>query len=483
MMPISVVSPTQGRAPNSYADAMSSTNTFSPDSAISPFASPGETDYLSATATFNLAAPFNPVGALTARTTEDAVEAVLAAGRLGLPLYVTSTGHASGAVVGADSGLLVRTSFTGQVTVDTKTNSARIPAGTVWSDVVVAANAVGLAALHGSSGTVGAVGYLMRGGMSFYGRRFGLGANSLLAVTLVLADGSVVRASASENTDLFWAVRGGGNGFGIVTEVEIQLYPMAKIVTGATFWDAKHAAKLLPLWRKWTESADERVSTSMRLMSFPAMPGVPEIFTNGQVLMLDGAVAAEHEGDLESALQLLSELVEPLAELAEPLLDTWHVAQPTDLPDTHMDPQDPIPGGADHFLLREIDDSTIEKIVEGAGPDSGSPLVIAELRQLGGAFSRSPEGGGALGRLDARYAFLAIWLNVPELAEVGRQYADALRESLAPWNTGFVAPTFVESSHQPYRAFDDATASGVDAIRRGVDPHGLFRGNVSPVSA
>src|SRR5690606_33592005 len=151
------------------------------------------------------------------------------------------------------------------------------PAGARWATVVEAAAAHSLAVLHGSSGDVGAIGYLLRGGISFYGREHGVAANSVLSITLVRADGEVVTTSADEDPDLFWAIRGGGGGFGIVTSVTISLLPMWGVHTGITFWDAEHAAALASAWRAWTKTAPRELSTSLRILNLPPLPGVPEV--------------------------------------------------------------------------------------------------------------------------------------------------------------------------------------------------------------
>jgi FAD/FMN-containing dehydrogenase len=113
----------------------------------------------------------------------------------------------------------------------------------------------GLSALHGSSSIVGVIGYLLGGGLSFYGRRYGLAANSLRSLTVVLADGEVVEANATNLPDLFWALHGGGGGFGVVVQAEIDLVPMHSIVTGMAAWDVAEAVRLAPVWQVWTRTA------------------------------------------------------------------------------------------------------------------------------------------------------------------------------------------------------------------------------------
>src|SRR4051812_12448712 len=184
-------------------------------SALSPLAPPGTAEYTEATASYNMSAQPAPRGALVARTSRDVVRAVRAADRLGLGLFVQATGHSAGSAAPMDDGLLVRTAFDAPVRIDVERRIATIPAGARWDDVVTLAQEHGLAAAHGSSGTVGAVGYLVRGGMSFYGRQVGLAANLVRSISVVLADGELVRPTATKHADLFWALRGGDGGFGV----------------------------------------------------------------------------------------------------------------------------------------------------------------------------------------------------------------------------------------------------------------------------
>src|SRR5580698_5941838 len=197
---------------------------------------PGTPGYREATAVYNTFAPVQPDEAVIADSVSAVAAAITRARSRGLDVEVISTGHASSLADQMSGALLVRTVSSGPVELDPRTRRARIPAGTRWGAVAEAAAQYGLGAIHGSSSDVGAVGYLLRGGLSFYGRRFGVAANSLRAVELVAADGRLHRVDADHEAPLFWAVRGGGGGFGVVTAVEIELFNAAGVWTGADCW-------------------------------------------------------------------------------------------------------------------------------------------------------------------------------------------------------------------------------------------------------
>ncbi|HKA95762.1 MAG TPA: FAD-binding protein, partial [Streptosporangiaceae bacterium] len=146
-----------------------------------------------------------------------------------------------------------------------------------WLEVVEAAAGHGLAGLAGSSPDVGVVGYTLGGGLSFLGRKYGLAASHVQAIEVVTADGRFVRATASTETDLFWALRGGGGSFGVVTAIELRLFPIAEVYAGLLWWPAAAARPVLQAWRELTQSGlPDEFTTCARLMNFPSLPGVPE---------------------------------------------------------------------------------------------------------------------------------------------------------------------------------------------------------------
>lgn len=443
-------------------------------------ARPGDPRYDDASATYNLASPLHPTAGVTARTTDDVVAAVRAARRAGLGVRAQSTGHGAGSQADLAGTVLVRTALDAPVLVDPATRTARVPAGTTWGALAAAAEPHGLAALHGSSPTVGVVGNLLGGGISFYGRAYGVAANHVRSITLVLADGEVVVASREHEAALFWALRGGGGGFGVVTEVEVELVAMTSVVTGGTFWDASDAAVVTTLWEAWTANAPREATTSLRLMNLPPLPGVPPVLTGRQVLVLDGAVTVQQPADLGQAHRVTDDLLGPLRAAAAPVLDTWHVAPPSALTLTHLDPPDPIPYRGGHALLHPLGAEGVARFVEAAGPGSGTTLVSAELRQLGGAFAAPERAGGAFDRTDAAFAYVGLGIAVPEGLAATEDDLARIAAATGPWQTGFTAPTFVEGRTQPQRTFDDATAARVAAIRTSVDPDGVFAGAVSP---
>ncbi|GIE30578.1 oxidoreductase [Actinoplanes italicus] len=438
-------------------------------------APPGSPAYAAATEVFNLAAPVEPAAAVTATSVPEVRQAVAAAESANLPVRVHSTGHAAATARPMRDSLLIRTRIGGGVEIDAGNRVARIPAGTSWGEVAEAAEPYGLAAPHGSSPLVGAVGYLLRGGISFYGRQTGIAANSVRAVELVTAGGRVRRADADRDPDLFWALRGGGGGFGVVTAVEVQLFPATEVVTGAAYWSATDAERLLTTWLDWTRTAPWAATTTVRLMNLPDHPDVPPALRVGTVLCVDGAVLGGAGGE-----RIAAGLLDPLRAVAPPLLDTWASAAPAAVLQTHMDPTEPFPVYGDHMLLRDLDEQAVSALLRVAGHGSGSPLTNVEIRQLGGALAVPSPFGGALDHLDARFAYLGGGVPLGVTAEAIRARTAVLRDTLRPWDTGTTTPTFAANVAQPQRHLDANRIEAVDRVRARVDPAGIFRDDIAP---
>ncbi|MFD6756876.1 FAD-binding oxidoreductase [Micromonospora gifhornensis] len=442
---------------------------------------PGQPEYDEATRVFNLAAPLRPAAAIVARDTEAVRAAVRYARAAGLAVRTHSTGHGAATAAPMDDVLLIRTLITGGVRVDAHRRRAWIPAGTCWDAVIQAAAEHGLAAPHGSSPQVGVVGYLLRGGVSFYGRHRGLAVNSVRAVELVTADGRLRRVDADTEPDLFWALRGGGGGFGVVTAVEIELFPVAGVVTGAAFWPVAHAAELIPRWQRWAEQSPWTATTSLRVMRLPDVPGVidPEL-SAGPVLCVDGVVVGPSADDVETAQRQAEELLRPLRSVAAPLRDSWRPTDCTQVPYSHLDPVEPLSLHGDHMLLGELGERGAGAFLAAAA-DPATTLINVELRQLGGAFASPVPGGGALDHVGAAYAWLAG--GAPGGPLTLADVADAcarVRAALRPWDTGSTVPSLVENVSQPQRHLTAARLANVDRVRLSVDPDGVFRSDVSP---
>lgn len=427
---------------------------------------PGEPLYESARLPWNRAVDQRPAAVAVPHSAEEIALVVRAARAAGLRVAPQSTGHAAWTLASSpfdDVVLVSLAEFTG-VTVDPAARTARILGGTQWREVVEAAAPHGLTAPHGSAGQVGVVGYTLNGGVSFYGRRHGLAVNGVRAVELVDARGELVRASNDENTDLYWAVRGGSGNFGVVTAVEIDLLPYPDVYAGMLLWPIEAAPTVVRAWIDWCGTAPESAATSLRVMHLPPLPELPPFLSGRSIVVIDGAVL---EADDDAAATLA-----PLRSLA-PELDTFGRMPSIALLDVHMDPTEPGASVSAHSILDGADDAAIDAFLAASGRESG--LSMAELRQLGGAFARSPLGGGALSRVEGAFAVYALAVTpVPEAVAPGRAAARALVDALGARARDGLAPTFADDPDvERRRCFGERTERLADAARR-FDPEGRF---------
>ena len=425
---------------------------------------PGDPAYDVHRAPWNRAVEQRPAAVALPHSVAEVQDVVRAAAAAGLRVAPQSTGHGAGPLGSQDLSdvVLVRLSELTGVTVDPEARTARVVGGTMWQDVVAAAAPHGLTALHGSAPDVAVAGYALNGGLSFYGRRHGLAASSIRAVEVVTADGACVRADADHETDLFWAVRGGGANLGVVVAIELDLLPYADVFAGMLLWDRERAPEVVPAWVRWTRDVPESVTTSMRVMSFPPLPELPPFLSGRDLVVIDGAVL---EDDDRAA-----ELLAPLRALA-PEIDTFGRMPATGLLDVHMDPPEPVPAVSDHSVLGELTDEAVDAFLAQVGPGTATGLLFAELRHLGGALGRPAPHGGALSHLPGTYGMYCIAIApFPEAAAAGAAAAAGVVRAMAPWSQPSRIPTFTDSAEDTGSMFDGEAWARLARIREAFDP-------------
>jgi len=430
---------------------------------------PGDPGYDEARMPWNVAVDQRPAAVAYPGNADEVSAVVRAAAAAGLRVAPQGTGHNAGPLGDLADVVLLRTSAMTGVTIDAERQVARVEAGALWLDAVEPAAAAGLAALHGSSPDVGIVGYSLGGGLGWYARKLGLATNSVTAVELVIGDGSVVRADEETNPELFWALRGGGGSFGVVTALEFRLYPVETAYGGMLVWDQKDAEKVLRRWAEWSLDAPDEVTTAFRVMNIPPMPDIPEPFRGRQLVVIDGAVL----GSDEEAEEVLA----PLRSL-EPEMDMFARMPAAGLVRIHMDPEGPTPATSATTTLESLPEDGIRSFLDAVGPGSGTSLLMAELRQLGGAVSRPHPGAGALPRLEGQFlVFAAAIAATPEMEAQGYADALALTEAMKPYANGRSYLNFAEKPVDVSASYSADTWRRLAGIRSAVDPQGVFLAN------
>ncbi len=378
-----------------------------------------------------------------------------------------ATGH--GGVSSSDT-VIVSTRRLQACSVDRALATATLQAGVAWSRVITSAAPYGLAPLSGSSSTVGAIGYTLGGGAGPLIRTYGFAADHVRSLRMVTADGRIRLVNASADPDLFWAVLGGKANFGVVTEMTTGLVQLATVYGGAVYYPGEHARELLHAWRAWVDTLDERTTSSIALLRLPDLPHVPAPLRGRLTVHLRFA----HTGDAESGRQIL----EPIRHSAPTLIDTVREMPYSEVDSIHNDPTEPMPVWSGGTFLRELPVEALDTLLEQAGPAAQSPMVLVELRHLGGAASRHPVPDNAVTGRDAAFVVNAVGPLFPPIAELVPQVGQRLLDALAPWATGQEP---VNSSGGPRTPGDGSLAWPAETrarlleIKAKYDPDNVFR--------
>jgi len=439
---------------------------------------PGDAGYDEARMAWNVVVDQRPALVAEPRTAQDVSAIVRFAHSTGLRVAPQGTGHNASARVGAAADeILLSTRLMRGVEIDAARRTARVEAGALCADLTAPASDLGLAALGGSSPDVGLVGYVMGGGIGWLARAFGLCCNSVLSFDVVTGQGEHVHVDAESHPELFWALRGGTGSPAIITHMELQLIAMPELYAGAMLWPWERAREVLHAWREWTLDAPESATTSARILQLPPIPDIPEPFRGRSFVCLDGAVI----GNEAYAREVLA----PLRAL-EPEVDLFQISPPAALSHLHMDPEQPTPGIGTHAMLAELPAEAIDAFVDVAGPGSSSPLLVAELRHLGGALARVPANAGARSRLDASYVLFALGVPMtPELGEAIPAHLEVLKAALAPQHAERIYLNFAEAPSDVSRAFDTDVFAALRAVKATYDPQDVIHANhaIAPAPA
>ncbi len=429
---------------------------------------PGDPGFDMASSPWNLQVQHHPAAVAYPASPREVADVLRAARGAGLQVAPQGTGHGAAPLDGhLGASVLLHTAGLNELSIDVDTRRARAGAGVLWGDLAEAAGRDGLVGLHPSAPDVGVVGYSIGGGIGWYARRLGLQCHSITAAEVVLADGSVVRASADEEPELFWGLRGGGMPLGVVTALEFQLYPLDTVVAGFLAWDRTRMEQVLPAWAQWTTTAPDAATTSLRLVTAPPMPQIPAELHFRELLVIDGAVL----GSDDEAAAILA----PLRAL-RPEFDTVTRVPAPSLVRLHLEPEGPTPGYASSRLMSGLPDDAIAAVLDIAGPGAADGPDITEFRQLGGALHR-PNEGAALSSLDGEFLVLGFGLR-PDPAEwdEAREQAVRLLDALQPWQNGREYLPMLDERSDTRKAFPPGVHTRLSALRAAVDPDRLFVG-------
>ncbi len=433
-------------------------------------ATPDDPDWDEARAAWNLAADQRPEAVVFAESADDVAATVRFAAANDLKVAAQGTGHGAAPLAPLEGTILLKTERMRGVEIDPEARVARLEAGVLSLELAEAAGAHGMCSLPGSSPDVGVVGYTLGGGMSWLGRRYGFACNRVEAIELVDAAGEPRTVDAESDPDLFWALRGGGGGYAVVTALRVRLVPIAEVYAGALVFPAEVGAEAVRAYRDWAAGVPEDVTTVVRFITPPPIPDVPEPIRGRPLLTIDGAcIGGQAEGEATIA---------PLREIGETIMDSFAWMPAAGLGRIHMDPEHPVPGIGEGMAVTELSDEAIEAFASVAGPESGSPLLLTELRQLGGALGRPADGAGALSHLDAGWALYSVGMPMtPELGEAIPAHLHKIEETMAPWRADGAYFNFREAPCDVDAILPPDVCARLAEVKRKWDPEGRVVAN------
>lgn len=436
---------------------------------------PGEPGYDEARSVWNAMIQKRP--ALIARCTgvADVVAAVNFGRDQGMLTAVRGGGHNVAGTGVCDGGLLIDLSLMKQVQVDPRARTARAGGGATWADFDRETHVFGLATPGGLISATGIGGLTLGGGWGWLSRRYGLACDNLLSAEVVTAGGRVVTASADENPDLLWALRGGGGNFGVVTSMEYRLHPVDTVMAGAAFFPTPRLPELLRFYREYATAAPDELNTLVNITVAPPAPFLPPEVHGRPVTIIAGCYAGPVP-DAERAL-------EPLRRgLGQPLVDLF-------MPMPYPALQQMLDGTAAKGLqaywkshyLRALDDGAID-VINSFANDLATPITQIIMGAVGGAVPRTPAGDTAFGNRQAPY-FMNIETRWERPDEVERHknvdWARRFWEAMQPFSTGGVYVNFLgeEGEDRVRAAYGSAIYNRLAQLKKKYDPDNFFRVN------
>lgn len=366
----------------------------------------------------------HPALIVVPETPADVVASVTFAREHGLSIAIQGGGH--GPAYPADGALLINCRRMTGLQINQEASTVRIEAGVKWAQVIEAAHPFGLAPLNGFASTVGVVGYLLGGGYGWLVRQYGLGASSIRSVDLVTADGRFLLVNEQSYSDLLWGLRGGGGNFGIVTALEVTLYPVKEVFGGQVLYPIEQGKEVAKAYLDWVETVPVELTSALRIIHFPPLPHLPPLLRGKMVVL----IAACYNGTAEDGETLLC----PMRTLGTSLLDTFTQLPYSQVAAIANDPVKSLPHYYfnDHRAMQSLTANDINAMVEVmANPASG--ISVVEIRHLGGVLASTPEDAMAASMRDVHFTVWAL-TTAPSISmlETGKESITKLMQALKP---------------------------------------------------
>ncbi|MCU1445848.1 FAD-binding oxidoreductase [Cryobacterium sp.] len=433
---------------------------------------PDDPGWDAARAAWNLAVDQRPSAVVRPRSVRDLRKVIVAAREAGLGVTVQPRGHgASDDLVGR---ILVRTTAFDEVTVNVVARFARVGAGVPWGTLLNRLDGTGLVALAGSNPDVSVAGFLLSGGHSWFSRWKGLAAHSIRAVELVDATGALRRVTRDSDAELLWAVRGAGGLFGVVTTLEVDLYPAPELFGGKILFPAEAAEVVFGAAAEILLDAPPELSLFLGLINLPDVEGVPQLLRGRSFTQVDAVFV----GPADAGEDLLAPLLS-IAPVIANLCGTFPISH---LGDVSGEPQEPSRSLDWSRTVSDLDPATIASLVEGFHTASYAGLTMLQLRPLGGMIGDATVGDdGLVGHLDAGFLLFAAAIlppGAPQPPASDRHLLfQPLDDTVQAVGVPRVVPSMLTSGQDLGSAFTPAELDRLAGLKRRVDPENLFRSN------
>jgi FAD/FMN-containing dehydrogenase len=432
---------------------------------------------------FNAMHDRTPALTIECAGTADVVDAIRFARQRGLAIAVRGGGHSVAGLSSIDGGVLVDLAPMRGVHVDPERRLATVQGGALWSDVDRETQAFGLAAPGGVVSDTGVAGLTLGGGYGWLRRKYGLSSDSVVEAQVVCADGEVRRAAADSHPDLYWAIRGGGGNFGVVTSLTFRLHPVGPIVPFAgTFYPIEEAAEVMRGYREYVLEAPDEITATCVTITFPADPAMPEAVHDRAVIIVGAVHAGEAAGDAEMAeLQPLRELGTALVDLSQPM--PYRAVQSAFDP---LFPRNTLRAYWKSQYVDELSDGAIDAIA-AAAQDRPAPLTLVNLFHMGGAIARTGADESAFAERSSPFmvSIDGMWTDPADDA-ANIAWVRATWDAIGRYGNGRVYLNFMGRDDEPPSAgVDRALGASLDrlaAVKADYDPDNFFRrnDNISP---
>lgn len=405
-----------------------------------------------------------PALVVEAANSSDIQKAITYASSHILPIAIQSSGH--GAIKPIDGAVLIKTHQLKSIRIDVENQTATFEPGVIAGDLVQAASTYGLSPITGDSPYVGATGFTLGGGQGWLSRQYGLGANSIIAAQLAIASGEIITVSATENTDLFWGLKGGSGNFGVVVSLTIKLHPVIEGFGGAVYFGAEHAAPLLELYSRWALNLPNAYTAFLQAFNLPNIPQVPEQVRGKRVVALQlffNDASDKAHAVLQDFLHTLR--IAPLANFTAPTTYAAFMALAPNLPPTAaLD----VSGLQTNITAKQI--PKLAQYIEGV---SGFAPVI-QIRPWGGALA-NPEDDSLLQYGDVGYSIYAVQSLTPENSKHMQAQFASLEKHIKAYSDHKAFINFTADPTAMDNAYSEAARVKLHSLKVIYDPNNLFR--------